>query len=433
MKIDRFKDYDPEVRDLVLRFERQGAGGRSFFDVDELEVIMDYYLEVYDDEGLEAAVTFGEGLFPGSGAVRLRRAHLLSIRGHFDEALALLRELQQTEPDNTDVSYAMGAVYGMMGRAQEAIDCYQRAARDGYELDVVYGNIGDEYYNMGQLDRAAHYYHKAVEVNPEESRSLYNLACTEAERGNGEAAAEFFKKLVGDMPYNKWAWFGLGLVYSRLGLYELGADAFEYALAIDSTIVDAYLGLADCYANMGKRERAVLALRDGLDYTDDRPYIFFCIGSLYKEADNYHTATVYYHDALKEDPAYAAAWRELGVCSQMMGYSEEAATYYRRAIDLDPASDEAWLRLADLYMGDERWMEASQLLEGGYTDAADPFGFAMRLCYCYYRLGRGDRMMDFLRTSNIDVLQLYGDLLAAWPALADDGALLAFVKGFENE
>jgi hypothetical protein len=57
----------------------------------------------------------------------------------------------------------------------------------------------------------------------------------------------------------------------------------------------------------------------------------------------------------------------------------------------------------------------------------------MRLCYCYYRLGRGDRMMDFLRTSNIDVLQLYGDLLAAWPALADDGALLAFVKGFENE
>ena len=50
MKIDRFKDYDPEVRDLVLRFERQGAGGRSFFDVEELEVIMDYYLEVYDDE-----------------------------------------------------------------------------------------------------------------------------------------------------------------------------------------------------------------------------------------------------------------------------------------------------------------------------------------------------------------------------------------------
>lgn len=431
MKIDRFKDYDPGVRDLVLRFEKQASGGVSFFDVDELEVIMDYYLEVSDDEALETAVNYGENLFPGSGEVRLRKAHLLSIRGQYDEALRILKSLEQTEPDNTDVSYALGAVYGMMGRAQESIDCYQRAAADGYELDMVYGNIGDEYYSMGQLEQAAQYYRKSVEVNPEESRSLYNLASTETERGNGEAAADFFNKLIEDRPYNKWAWFGLGLIYNRLNLYEKGADAYEYALAIDRTLFDAYLGLADCYIDMGDNARAVQTLRDSIDYTDDHAYIYFCIGCIYKESGNFHTATVYLHDALKEDPAYAAAWRQLGICSQKLGYMEEAAGYFRRSIDLDPESDDGWICLADLYIGQERWSEAFQLLHSSYPGTDDSLPFATRICYCLYRLRWADQLRSFLATGQQDVQTIYFSLLATYPQLADDMDLASFLLGYD--
>lgn len=431
MKMDRFKDYDPGVRDLVLRFEKRGMGGSSFFDVDELEVIMDYYLEVSDDEALETAVNYGERLFPGSGEVRLRRAHLLSIRGQYDEALRILKTLEQTEPDNTDVCYAMGAVYGMMGRSQEAIACYQRAASDGYELDMVYGNIGDEYYNLGQLERAAEYYRRAVSVNPEESRSLYNLACTEFERGNGEAGVEFFNRLVEERPYNKWAWFGLGLLYGKMGLYERGADAYEYVLAIDNTLFDAYLGLADSYIDMGDKSRAVRTLRDALNYTDDPAYVLFCIGCLYKESGNLHTATVYFRDALKDDPAYAAAWCELGLCSQKMGYSDEAAGYFRRAIDLDPEGNTGWLCLADLYIAHERWAEALQLLETNFHPIDGSITFAVRMCYCYYRLHRADKLQAFLATWQYDRQALYFGLLATFPQLADDADLALFLLGHD--
>ena len=60
MTTDRFKNFDPEVRQLVLAFEDEN--GRHFFDVEELEVIADYYLEMQDVEGLEAAVRLGEQL-----------------------------------------------------------------------------------------------------------------------------------------------------------------------------------------------------------------------------------------------------------------------------------------------------------------------------------------------------------------------------------
>ena len=57
MKKDRFKDYDDEVRDLVLDFEQTVLNGESqFFDADELEIIIDYYFEVNDEKPLEKAV-----------------------------------------------------------------------------------------------------------------------------------------------------------------------------------------------------------------------------------------------------------------------------------------------------------------------------------------------------------------------------------------
>ena len=46
MKKDRFKNFDDEVRELVLDFENTVLRGESqFFDVDELEIIIDYYFE----------------------------------------------------------------------------------------------------------------------------------------------------------------------------------------------------------------------------------------------------------------------------------------------------------------------------------------------------------------------------------------------------
>ena len=69
MNTDRFKNFDPDVRRLVLAFERGGEG--VWMDVDELTVVADYYLEVRDVEGLEAAVSKGERIYPHNGDAKV--------------------------------------------------------------------------------------------------------------------------------------------------------------------------------------------------------------------------------------------------------------------------------------------------------------------------------------------------------------------------
>ena len=428
MNIDRFSNFDSDVRTLVLAFEEQNVQGARFFDVDELAIVADYYLEVNDVEGLAAAVAYGERLFPTSNEIKLRRAHLLGIQGDYHKALELLKKLEAAEPDNTDVSYALGALYSMTDHSHTAISYYLKAATDGFELDMIYGNIGDEYHKLGLPDESIRYYKMSIEKNPEEDRSLYNLACTWDEQGQNDISVEYFTQHVTDHPYSKAGWYCLGCVYTWLSLYEKSADAFEYALAIDKSLYNAYLGLADCYRYMGDYARAVLALRDSLDYSDDRPYIIYRMGSIYLEAGNYHTASTYFHDALKEDPSFSLAWNDLGRCCEHLGCIDEAAGYFRRAIDLDPDSDEHWLCLADLYLSTERYAEACALLESARIEAASLFEFDLRLLYCYYKLGRRNRFFGLIRQDAPQYGSMFKTLLSQFPELQNDIEIVNYIN-----
>lgn len=431
MAADRFKNFDPDVRELVLAFERQRDGHRTFFDVEQIEIIADYYLETNDINGLQAAVNYGEQLFPANNAVRLRRAHLLCVQGAYPQALALLKDLEHAEPANTDVCYALGALYSMTDHAREAIDYYLKAAADGYELGMIYGNIGDEYYKLGMTDESVRYYRMSIEKNPDEERSLYNLACTWDEQGQNELSEQFFTQHVGEHPYSKGGWYCLGCVYSWLSLYEKAADAYEYAIAIDKSLFNAYLGLSDCYSRLGDTGRAVAAMNDSLDYADDRAYVYYTMGHLYLAAGNYHTASTYLHDALKEDPAYSIAWNDLGRCCEQLGYDDEAAGYYRRAIDLEPEADEHWVCLADLYIKLERFAEAASLLESARVEAVDMFLFDARLLYCYYKLGRRNKLFNLLQKDAPQFGAMYPTLLSQYPELQQDPEVVNLIKNLE--
>ncbi|MCQ2260774.1 MAG: tetratricopeptide repeat protein [Bacteroidales bacterium] len=420
MNVDRFKNFPADVRTLVQTFEAQDRLGQHFFDVDEFSIIADFYLEVGDVDGLKKAVAQAEKIYPSSNEVRLQRSHLLSLQGEYAKALEILKELEAAEPKNTDVSYSLGMLYSMTDHPKQAIDYYLRAATDGYELDMVYGNIADEYYKLHNIEESIRYYKRSIEKNPEEDRSLYNLACTYDEQGRNEEAEAFFVQHVTDHPYSKGGWYCLGCVYSWLSLYEKAADAYEYAIAIDKTLFHAYLGLSDCYHRMGDVGRAVRALHDSLDFTDDRAYVYYNMGHLYLEKGNCATASIYLHDSVKADPSFALAWNDLGRCCAISENYDEAAGYFRRAIDLDPDTDEHWLCLADLYLWMGRYDEACALMESSRFDAVSRFEFDCRLLYSYYKMGRRNRFFTLLQEDAEAFGPLYRSLLSQYPEFQND-------------
>ena len=342
MKKDRFNNFDDEVRDLVLDFENTVLKGKTqFFDVDEMEIIIDYYFEVNDQKPLERAVEYAEELYPNNASVRLRRAHLMISHEQYAQALQVLNKMRQAEPDNTDVAYSLGVANGAVGESEKAIAYFKEAARDGWMLGRVYSNMAEEYYKLKDYDAALNFYRKAMESDSCDDVTIYNYYDVCFEAGRIEQAVEYLNTYVKDNPYCKEAWYCLGCAYRDLTLYEKAVDAFEFAIAIDKTYVDAYIALSQTQDYMGRTSEAVTTMIRVLDFYDDHAKVYRTIGNLYAREANYDTAMAYFKKATDENPRDAEAFASLALCYLEMGDKTNALAKVNRAVLLDEAEPSA--------------------------------------------------------------------------------------------
>lgn len=467
MKAERFKNYDNEVRELVLAFENMhNMAVQRFFDVDQLEIVIDYYLEQMDVELLQHAVCFAEELYPDNFAIRLRRAHLLCIQNDFKRALSVLDELQNIDPDNTDVAYAMATVFSALEQPQRAIQCYLRASVDNFELGMIYGNIADEYVNLNDVTHAIEYYMKSLKENPNDDRSVENLFFSfNAKLNNGEDVGyviDFYNQFVIDHPYSVKGWFYLGSVYESVGLWEKAVDAFEFVIAIDDQYVEAYIQIANCYQNMGAFDRSLSIIQEAIDKNGKNEILFVYLASVYLESDNPYTAISYIKKAIEMSQKNVMSWIILAESYDRLGDYSSAAFAIDQACGIDVSTVALSSSAADIYIhyGDFEkaemiFLEAIKnstskmmpilnyvdyLIENQrYDDAIDylvltllntdtPLPYNIKLAKCYFDTGRRNMLFNVLRACKSDPTFKSEDLYAIAPMMKDDCEIVGILS-----
>ena len=314
-------------------------GGSQFYDVDELEVIIDYYFEVNDLVPLGKAVDYGLYLYPDNTDMRIRHAHLLFAREKFDEALKELQLLRQVEPENTDIAYSLGMVYSAMGDSQQSLSFFKEAEADGWMLGRLYANMAEEYYKLKDYDKALSYYERALQSDSFDDITLYNYYDFCFEIGREETGAEVLKRFVMENPYNKVGWYCLGGLYRALSLMEKACDAFEYALAIDKSFVEGYIALSQTQDMMGQYGDAVTTLLRAVEFCDDHARIYRTVGSIFARESNFDTAQFYFRKAIEADPCDAEAYASRAVCFSQQGDMNEALSDVKKALALQHAID----------------------------------------------------------------------------------------------
>lgn len=404
MNNDRFNDFDEEDRQLVLDFENTVLrGGMQFFDVDELEVIIDYYFEVNDLESLQRAVEYAEQLYPDSTTVRLRRAHLLIVQEQFEAALKIIKQLRRQEPDNTDVAYSLGVAYGAVGESRKAIELFLEAANDGWMLGRVYGNIAEEYFNLHDFDEAIRYYQLALDTDSYDSSTLYNYLDTSIQANRVEDAITYLKSFVGEHPYSGDAWHCMGSGYRALGLYEQAADAYEYAIAIDKRDYASYLDLSSVQEAMGQTGDAVTTLLRARDYTSHRADLYRDIAYIYARVDNAEMAILYFRKAIEENPDDADLHASLALTYSVVGDMGAALPIIKKALHMAPNDAEVLGTAALIYDTMDNFEAASDFYERMISCEECSELQCQRYVHFLYKHKVYDLMIDF----SLESLELY--------------------------
>lgn len=156
----------------------------------------------------------------------------LAAKRKFDDALAAFEDALKLNPDLTDVHNNIGVVYAEMGKRDKAFESFGRVVRDptyptpekalfnlgelyvqekNYELALMhyrravekepnfaigFRGMGIAHLGLGDKKLAKEQFEKAIEIEPDETGSLYELARLNDEEGNEEKALELYRRVI---------------------------------------------------------------------------------------------------------------------------------------------------------------------------------------------------------------------------------------------
>lgn len=355
---------DPEIQSLIERFEGMlDYKGHYFFDSEDFEEIIDYYMERNNLRKAGQAISMAMNQYPLNISFIIRKAQLLLDQGKAEDALNILREAEFLDPANVDLIMSKAAIYSKMKLYEKAISEYNRALQETDDPDEIYSLIAFEYENLGNYELAVQYLEKALLANPELESALYEIGFCFEITHQLDRGIHFFSTFTDKHPYSKVAWFCKGVLNNARGTYEEAIDAYDFVIAIDESFSSAYFNKANAYANLGQFEKAIAQYQETFSFETPEAMTFYYIGECYEELEEYEKALENFNEAISLDEFLAEAYLSAGHCYHLLSKPHQAIKYMHKAIELDADNAYYWYQLAETLFDQNEFVRASEAMQ----------------------------------------------------------------------
>ena len=337
--------------ELAKKFEDMVENNDEFyFDTEELEDIIIYYLELGDINYAEMAVAYGLKLHPSSIEIKTKKLEVLLELENYNEAKRIIDELKESSTEDTDFLVCCAKYYSNLGNPKKAIEYCLQALELKEEENFLHNFIADEYVNLDDPFSALRHYKEALLVDPNDDYSLENvMACYVKLKKNTEAI-EYLNSYLDKFPFSETAWFEYGQFFFNKKNYEEAIKGFDYLLAINSSAVGVYSNKAACYEAMKEWEKAILVYEEMLELEYTKAFTFYKIGLCYKESKQTINAINAFQKSLREDPQFYLSMMEQSYLYEEIGGMKEALYYAQEATQLNENNLDYHKRLAFLYI-----------------------------------------------------------------------------------
>ena len=343
---------DDESNDIVKRYEQFLSGtATGYFDVEELESIVEYYLRHGRTKDCAKALKLGLQLHPNNNALKTKRAKIYLATGDDKKAFRLLDSL--TETTDYEVILLKIEVLTKLGRMKEARELSDNlVANETDDLDNVCLDIAYIYLSQTEYSLALSLLEKGDLFNPNNIELLYELAFCYEQNENFENATAVNIRIIDIDPFAGEAWFNLGQLYFATQDFTKALDAYEYALAIDEKDSLTCIQKAHVQFQLDMFEEALETYqeyRKMSSYGQWQTDIF--IAECYEKMEKYEESISYYKQSLEAHPDNYDALTGIGICLLEQESYTESMPYINLALEINPEAADAWVYLAEANIG----------------------------------------------------------------------------------
>ena len=210
---------------------------------------------------------------------------------------------------------------------------------------------GSNHLRRGEVRQGAADLRAAAEDHPRDAEVRNSLAVA-LERLNRPSEAEaVYHEALRLAPDHARAWLNLGDLLRRQRRLPEAAEAARRALAVDPRPVTQHKGrvdLAQVMLETGHPEQALAVLGEALEIRDGAE-IRYALGSACYQLERYDEEVAHLEQAVRLDPSFAPAWRNLGAVQLLRGDLAASERALTRAASLEPASPTVHRHLGALY------------------------------------------------------------------------------------
>ncbi len=397
---DNFEEDD--FREAIARFKKMiDDDTTGYFDVAEIEGIVDQFLEDGRIELAQKAVETGLILHPSSISIKVRQAQVLMSEGKLEECLDLLSVIEKIESNEPELYLTKGGALNFLGDSEKAVEAFEKAISLPLdEPDETLYNIGISFGQAGETILAIKYLEKAHHINPQNEIVLYELGYYCDKNSQFEDSIYYYNKYLDIDPFNHSVWYNIGITYNRMGMFEEAIEAYEYSLAINENFIHALFNKANALANSEQYEKAIDCYHEFINLDKQNDDAFCYLAECYLNIEKYTEALDYYRKSIKLNPSNAAAWYGSGLIMWSEGQLGDAKVFFKKAIKLEEDNPDFWAMNAKVLAELNELREAIKSFD--MATKLDPENIENWLSYSemFYDIGDTDRAIEVIRTAS---------------------------------
>lgn len=368
-----YEEFDNNKSLSLTRFEKMLKTNRIlFFDSNEFENIISYYLENGKINFAKKAIKLGLEQHPDSSNLALFEIEILIFENKLDNAEKFLEALILSEPSNEEVYIQKANIYSKKKLHQKAILCLNKILDFNPDNAEVYSLIGIEYLFMEDFENAKFNFIKCLNYDDSDYSALYNIVyCFEILEQNNKAI-EYLNTYLNTNPYCEVAWHQLGKQYLFFKNYAKAISAFDFAIISDEYFIGAYIEKGRALEKINKYNEAIENYKLIIALKDESSYPLLRMGICYNKISNYKKAIQNLNDCIQVDPQLNKAWYLLAEIYYKNQKYNSAILSIKKALEINSEKEDYWKLYAKINIGLKLYEEADigfqKVIELGEAD-----------------------------------------------------------------
>ncbi len=180
--------------------------------------------------------------------------------GAYDEAIEILRQVLELDPESVATYYRMGLVYSEADQRDAAIESFKKALEMEPENVPARLGLGEVYSKMTRNDLAVAEFLKAESLKPGDTELLFKIALEYWYNQKIKKAADYYQKILAIEPNHMQTHLNLISVYEKLNDWERAIEEIEISRRLGGeTNNDQAIAIA---------ERKLAFIKGRMDMTD---------------------------------------------------------------------------------------------------------------------------------------------------------------------